>query len=143
MKDLTSVLNRQCKYEETEAMHRQTLATREKVLGHEHPSTLTSVYCLAHLLVKQCRYNESIALYDRASAAYGILLGEDHPTTRACCQHRSEAVALQEQSWFVLSPAAPDNGVSTHTGKILRLSRGLAKLGTRSSRHDRRRRNNM
>jgi hypothetical protein len=38
------------KYEEAEAMHRQELAICEKVLGHEHPSTLTSVYCLAHLL---------------------------------------------------------------------------------------------
>jgi hypothetical protein len=44
------------KYEEAEAMHRQTLATREKVLGRKHPDTLTSVYCLAHLLAEQgCR----------------------------------------------------------------------------------------
>jgi hypothetical protein len=31
------------KYKEAEAMHRQTLARRENVLGREHPNTLTSV----------------------------------------------------------------------------------------------------
>ncbi|KAK4221858.1 hypothetical protein QBC38DRAFT_520909 [Podospora fimiseda] len=32
-----------CKYEEAEQMHRQALQLREKVLGKEHPSTLTSI----------------------------------------------------------------------------------------------------
>jgi tetratricopeptide (TPR) repeat protein len=138
MNNLAGVLDRQGNYKEAEAIHRQTLATREKVLGHEHPDTLTSVHWLAHLLAEQCCYDESIALYDRACAAYSVLLGENHLTTRACCQHRSEAVVLQEQSWIVLAPATPDNGVSTHTGKISRLSRGLAKVGIKSSRYDRR-----
>jgi hypothetical protein len=31
------------KYDEAEVMHRQELAICEKVLGHKHPSTLTSV----------------------------------------------------------------------------------------------------
>ena len=31
-------------------MHRRALEGREKVLGVEHPDTLTSVYCLAYLL---------------------------------------------------------------------------------------------
>jgi hypothetical protein len=138
MNNLAGVLDRQGNYKEAEAIHRQTLATREKVLGHEHPDTLTSVHWLAHLLAEQCCYDESIALYDRACAAYSVLLGENHLTTRACCQHRSEAVVLQEQSWIVLAPATPDNSVSTHTGKISRLSRGLAKVGIKSSRYDRR-----
>jgi hypothetical protein len=30
------------KYEKAEAMHRQTLAWREKVFGHKHPDTLAS-----------------------------------------------------------------------------------------------------
>ena len=37
------MLERQGKYEEAEAMHRQALRGYEKVLGPEHPDTLTSV----------------------------------------------------------------------------------------------------
>ncbi|KAF1949112.1 hypothetical protein CC80DRAFT_555727, partial [Byssothecium circinans] len=40
---LGSVLERQGKYEEAEAMHQRALEGREKVLGREHPDTLTSV----------------------------------------------------------------------------------------------------
>jgi tetratricopeptide (TPR) repeat protein len=138
MNNLALLLDRQGKYEEAVAMHKQTLTTREKVLGHKHPDTLTSMHCLAYLLAKQCCYDESIALYDRACAAYSILLKDDHLTTRACRQHRFEAIALQEQSRVVLSPATPDNDVSTHTGKISWVSRGLAKVGIRSSRYNRR-----
>jgi hypothetical protein len=38
---LGSVLERQGKYEEAEAMHRQALRGYEKVLGPEHPDALT------------------------------------------------------------------------------------------------------
>jgi hypothetical protein len=50
-------------YEEAESLLRQTLATREKALGVDHPDALTSVYCLAHLLVSRHCYDESTALY--------------------------------------------------------------------------------
>jgi hypothetical protein len=50
MSNLAVVLDNQGKYEEAESMNRQTLAWRDRVLGPEHPDTLTSVYCLAHLL---------------------------------------------------------------------------------------------
>lgn len=35
----------------------------EKTLGREHPDTLTSVYCLAHLLAKQRDYKEFVLKY--------------------------------------------------------------------------------
>lgn len=129
------MLNRQGKYEEAEAMHRQTLATREKVLGREHPDTLTSVYCLADLLAKQHMFNESLALYERACDGYSRVLGEHHPTTRACRQHYSEVLKPQEQSPVVFSAAAPDKSVSAPTRKVSRLSRGLAHLGIGRSKY--------
>ena len=137
MNNLAGVLDRQGKYEEAEAMHRQTLATSEKVLGREHLNTLTTVYCLAYLLARQCCYDESLVLYNRACAGYNNVLGKNHPTTRACCQHRLEAVASKEQTEVVFSLAAPDKGVSTPTGNVSGLSRGLAKLGIGSSKHRR------
>ena len=116
-------------------MHRQTLATREKVLGRKYPNTLTSVYCLAYLLVKQYMFKESLNLYKRACDRYSIVLGEHYLTTRACRQHRSEVLKSQEQSPVVFSAAALDKSVSAPTRKVSRLSRGLAHLGIRRSKH--------
>jgi tetratricopeptide (TPR) repeat protein len=96
--NLGSVLSGQGKYKEAEAMHRRALEAREKVLGREHPDTLTSVNNLAYLLAKLCDYKESLDLYNRACDGYSVVLGEHHPTTQACRQHRSEVLALQEQS---------------------------------------------
>jgi tetratricopeptide (TPR) repeat protein len=110
--NLASVLDSQGKYEEAEAMHRQTLATREKVLGRKHPDTLASVYCLAYLLAKQHMFKESLDLYRRACDGYSIVLGEHHLTTRACRQHCSKVLKLQEQSPIVFSAAALDKSVS-------------------------------
>ncbi|KFZ20701.1 hypothetical protein V502_03050 [Pseudogymnoascus sp. VKM F-4520 (FW-2644)] len=43
MNELGLALDDQGKYKEAEAMHRQTLALREKVLGKEYPDMLTSM----------------------------------------------------------------------------------------------------
>jgi hypothetical protein len=50
------VLQDQGKYEVTEEMNRRALAGREKVLGVEHPDTLTSVSNLALVLRYQGKY---------------------------------------------------------------------------------------
>jgi hypothetical protein len=48
--NLALVLGSQGKYEEAEAMNRQTLAQREKVLGPKHLDTLISISNLALIL---------------------------------------------------------------------------------------------
>ncbi|OCK74993.1 hypothetical protein K432DRAFT_309508, partial [Lepidopterella palustris CBS 459.81] len=123
------VLGRQGKYEEAESMNRQTLARRDKVLGAEHPDTLASVYCLAYLFGNRQRYDDSIVLYERACAGYSTVLGRDHPTTRACHEHYSHMLALQEQDGFARPPQISNNSVNMHTDKGSKLSRGLAKMG--------------
>jgi hypothetical protein len=50
------VLERQGKYKEAEAMHRQALRGYEKVLGPEHPETLTSVNNVGLVLERQGKY---------------------------------------------------------------------------------------
>lgn len=50
LSNLAGVLNGQGKYKEADAMHRQTLALREKVLGKKHPDTLMSMNNLASVL---------------------------------------------------------------------------------------------
>lgn len=59
---LGSVLSRQGKYEEAEAMHRRALEGLEKVLGRQHPHTLISVDNLGSLLGRQGKYKEAEGL---------------------------------------------------------------------------------
>ncbi|KAF2433917.1 hypothetical protein EJ08DRAFT_668566 [Tothia fuscella] len=108
MNELAVALSSQGKYAEAESMHRQTLATREKVLGTlatrekvlgvDHPSTLTSVYSLAHLLGNQRHYDEADLLYRRACTGQKKVLGNNHPSTRACLKHYSEMLISREGS---------------------------------------------
>ncbi|KAJ5917515.1 hypothetical protein N7466_011069 [Penicillium verhagenii] len=54
-------LDLQGAYDEAEAMHRRALETRERVLGLEHPHTLTSVNNLGLVLDSQGKYEETLA----------------------------------------------------------------------------------
>ncbi len=77
-------------------MNRRALEGREKVLGVEHPDTLTSVYNLAYLFHHQQRYNDASVLYLRASAGFPKTLGLDHPTTQNCSYHYSSMIREME-----------------------------------------------
>jgi tetratricopeptide (TPR) repeat protein len=80
---LALVLDSQGKYEEAEAMHRQKLARCEKVLGHEHPDTLTSMINLALVLDSQGKYEEAEAMHRQTLALREKVLGHEHPDTLA------------------------------------------------------------
>jgi tetratricopeptide (TPR) repeat protein len=69
--------------EETEAINRQTLAQREKVLGREHPSTLASMNNLAQVLGRQGKYKEAEAMNRQTLAQREQVLGREHPDTLA------------------------------------------------------------
>lgn len=105
----------------------------EKVFGPEHPHTLTSVYCLAHLLASQRRCEDALALYKRACSGYEVVLGKDHPTTRSCHQHYANALAAEHLGQSTLLPSTVDSSTSMRKGKESKLLRGLAKIGMRSS----------
>jgi tetratricopeptide (TPR) repeat protein len=59
MDNLATVLDDQGKYEEAEEMSRQALGLKEKVLGKEHPSTLTSMNNLALVYRNGGRWDEA------------------------------------------------------------------------------------
>lgn len=83
------MLQYQGKYEAAEAMNRRALEGKEKVLGTEHPETLTSVYCLAYLLHQRGDPAAAMPLYERACAGYVLKLGPSHPTTIRCIDPQS------------------------------------------------------
>lgn len=74
-------LDLQGKYEEEEAMHRRALDAREKMLGLEHPDTLTSVNDLGLVLDSQGKYEEAEVMYRRAIDSREKVLGFEHPET--------------------------------------------------------------
>lgn len=62
------------KYEEVEAINQQTLARKEKVLGHEHLFTLKSMNNLALVLNSLGKYEEAEAMYRQTLARSGKVL---------------------------------------------------------------------
>ena len=62
-------------------MNRRALDGYEKVLGKEHPSTLTSVSNLASVLTNQGKYEEAEAMNQRAPDGKEKVLGKKHPST--------------------------------------------------------------
>jgi tetratricopeptide (TPR) repeat protein len=69
------------KYKEAETMHRRTLELREKVLGLEHPSTLTSMNNLASVLDSQGKYEEAETMHRQELELTEKVLGLEHPST--------------------------------------------------------------
>jgi len=59
----------------------ETLATREELLGPNHPHTLTSRNNLAAAYYAAGRLNDAIPLFEETLTAQTQLLGPDHPDT--------------------------------------------------------------
>lgn len=71
----------QGKLKEAETISRQALEVREKMLGAEHPETLSSVNMLARALYNQGKLGTAEELRQRALESGEKLLGKDHPDT--------------------------------------------------------------
>jgi tetratricopeptide (TPR) repeat protein len=68
-------------YGESESMLRWALKAREKVLGRERRSTLTSVSNLGKVLSRQGKHEEAEAMHRRALEAREKVLGHEHRST--------------------------------------------------------------
>ena len=85
-------------YDNAEQMNRQALDSREKVLGKEHPNTLTSVDNLAIVLQRQGKYEEAEQMTRRALDGREKVLGKEHPHTLTSV--RNLAWVLQDQGKY-------------------------------------------
>ncbi|GAM43571.1 hypothetical protein TCE0_056r18491 [Talaromyces pinophilus] len=90
-----SVLESNWKYDEAEAMYRRALEGYEKVLGHEHPNTLTSVNNLGLVLDRQGKYEEAEAMHRRALEGYEKVLGHKHLNTLTSVDNLSLVLSRQ------------------------------------------------
>src|SRR5436305_13576951 len=62
-------------------MNRRALKGREKVLGNEHPATLSSLSNLATVRERQGKYEEAEVMNRRALKGKEKVLGYEHPDT--------------------------------------------------------------
>ncbi len=83
MNNLALVLGDLGRYNEAEQMHRQAFELREKVLGREHPDTLTSMDNLAWTLRSLGRYDKAEQMHRQAFELREKVLGPKHPHTLA------------------------------------------------------------
>jgi tetratricopeptide (TPR) repeat protein len=94
-----SALGGQGKYNEAETICRQTLALDEKVLGKEHPDTLTTTNNLALVLHRQGNYEEAETIYKQTLALREKVLGKEYPSTLSSVD--SLAYLLAEQDLYI------------------------------------------
>ena len=80
-------LDHQGLYIKAERLQRRVFKGTEKVLGREHPNTLTCVSQLGSVLESQGKYDEAEAMRRRALDEYEKVLGLDHPLTLASVYH--------------------------------------------------------
>ena len=77
------MLGLQRRYDQAEPLSREVLADRRRLLGDDHPDTLTSRAVLARLTARQGRRAEAGELYRQVIADRSRVLGPDHPDTAA------------------------------------------------------------
>jgi len=77
----TEKLQRETLQAEAERLNRETLEIRQRVLGPEHPETLTSMYNLSGTLLSEHRYSEAEMVAQDTLDIHRRVLGLDHPET--------------------------------------------------------------
>ncbi|KAH8684353.1 hypothetical protein BGZ60DRAFT_502573 [Tricladium varicosporioides] len=85
----------QGKYREAQQIHQQVLELRTKVLGPEHPRTLTSMSHVATALSDRGSYKEAEKMRRQVLELHIKVLGPEHPNTLASMGH--VATALSDQ----------------------------------------------
>jgi hypothetical protein len=80
--NLASTYWNQGRWKEAEDLEVQVIETRKRVLGAEHPSTLTSMNNLAHTFYLQGRNEEAIQLMEGVVKSLEATIGPNHPYTQ-------------------------------------------------------------
>jgi hypothetical protein len=83
MGNLASTFWNQGRWKEAEELEVQVMETRKRVLGQEHPSTLTSMNNLAWTLKSHGRDDEALKLITVFVQLSNQKLGANHPNTMA------------------------------------------------------------
>ncbi|KAG9235723.1 Tetratricopeptide repeat-domain-containing protein [Amylocarpus encephaloides] len=83
MANLASTYRNQGRWKEAEDLFVLVMETRKRVLGQEHPDTLTSMNNLAFSWKQLGRSEEAIKLLEECVILGSQVLGLNHPNTRS------------------------------------------------------------
>jgi BioD-like phosphotransacetylase family protein len=86
------------KYDEAEKMEREVLAVKKRVLGAEHPHTLTIAGNLASSLSSKGKYDEAEKMEREVLAVKQRVLGADHPDTLSTAGNLAYYLSRQENT---------------------------------------------
>jgi tetratricopeptide (TPR) repeat protein len=84
-------------YKEAELISRQTLATAEKVLGFEHPATLTARTNLTLVIGHQGNHEKAESMHRQALASMEKVLGVEDPYTLSARNNLAALLERQER----------------------------------------------
>ena len=84
MNNLANVLEAQGNLEEARLLHVEALEVSRRVLGSDHPHTLTSMLCLGVVLSNLNDGEAAAALLRECFDGRQRVLGQNHPHTLAC-----------------------------------------------------------
>ncbi len=79
-------------YQQARTLDEDTLARSRRVLGEDHPDTLTSANNLARDLSELGDYQQARTLDEDTLARRRRVLGEDHPDTLASAENLAEVL---------------------------------------------------
>ena len=120
-------------HSQSQALHQQALAIREKTLGPEHPGVAESFNALAMLARNQGDYKQAEALHQQALTIREKVLGPEHPETLESLNNLGVLYRTQrmyEQAELLLNRALNTykRSLGTEHIKTLTTSINLAKL---------------
>ena len=81
MANLAAIYQNQGRWDEAEKLQVQVMETTKRMLGEEHPSTLTSMANLAVTCWNQGRRNEAIEILKEVVDLRTKTIGVNHPDT--------------------------------------------------------------
>jgi Tetratricopeptide repeat len=82
MANLASTLRNQGKWEDAAKLEEEVMEARIRLLGKEHPDTLTVMANLALTLQDQGKWKDAAKLEEEVIEARIRLLGKEHPSTQ-------------------------------------------------------------
>jgi len=95
MANLASTYRNQGRWKEAEELEVRVIETRKRVLGAEHPSTLTSMANLALMYKDQGRWKEAENLEVQVKETSLRVLGKEHPSTLTIKSNLASTYAYQ------------------------------------------------
>jgi hypothetical protein len=98
MNNLASTLGDQGQLDEAAKIFKEVLEKRKRILGEEHPSTISAMNNLAGTLGDQGKLDEGIALLEIAVQRMRHIRGDEHPHTKVAVSNLTRLAAVRTHS---------------------------------------------